>query len=433
VGMLAGAFNRMLERIQTQDAAINNSHQKFESLVNSIDGIVWEWDPNTFAFNFVSQQSQSILGYAPELWVANPNFWDEIVHPDDAEKALNACLDAIASRRPYHCEYRVIAADKRIVWIRESAVVLVRDGQAVAFRGIFQDITEHRQAAEELERLNRRLVDASRQAGMAEVATGVLHNVGNVLNSVNVSATLLHEQMEKSKLLNLQQATGVLRQHLPELPTYISADPKGKLLPEFIIKVSEAMTSEQTRWREELKGLKKNIEHMKEIVAMQQSYARVSGMIESLEAKDLVEDALQINSAGLTRHGVTVLRIFNTVPKVRVDKHKVMQVLINLIRNAKYALDAAPPGDKKMTLHIGVCGLNRVKITVSDNGVGIPKENLTKIFSHGFTTRKDGHGFGLHSGALAAKELGGSLTADSDGPGKGATFALELPTTNSNN
>ena len=104
-----------------------------------------------------------------------------------------------------------------------------------------------------------------------------------------------------------------------------------------------------------------------------------------------------------------------------------LQILVNLIRNAKYALDDRGHSDKRMTLRIGLNGNNTVKIAVIDNGIGIPAEHLTRIFEHGFTTRKEGHGFGLHNGALAAKDLGGSLTAHSDGPGKGAMFTLELP------
>jgi PAS domain S-box-containing protein len=427
LGLLAESFNHMLARIQSQDAALNLSQQKFETLVNSLDGVVWEWSPKTLAFTFVSPQSERILGYPPEIWLVSPKFWDEVVHPDDREKATAAYLEAMVKQQPYHCEYRMIAADKRVVWIRESAVVLSENGQASVFRGIFQDITEQKRAAEELERLNRRLMESSRFAGMAEVATGVLHNVGNVLNSVNVSATLLHEQLEKSRIATLRQATGLLREHLTELPNYIASDPKGKLLPGFLIKVSDAMFTEHSRWQEELKGLKKNIEHMKEIVAMQQSYARVSGVIETLDPHDLLEDALQVNAAGLLRHGVNVIRMYEKVSSVSVDKHKVMQVLINLIRNAKYALEAAPAGEKKLTLSIGINESNRVVISIQDNGIGIPKENLTRIFSHGFTTKRDGHGFGLHSGALAAKELGGSLIAESEGLGKGAKFTLELP------
>ncbi len=433
LGLLGTAFNHMLERIQNQDAALNISQQKLGSLVNSIDGVVWEWDAVTFQFTFVSEQCRAILGYPPEAWLGKADFWDKIVHPDDIEKATVHCMAAIAKREPYHYEYRMIATDNRVVWIRESGVVITQNDKVVSFRGIFQDITEQKRAAVELEQLNRKLLDTSRQAGMAEVATGVLHNVGNVLNSVNVSTTLLNDELDKSKIHHLQQATGLMRQHLPELPTYLMEDAKGRLLPEFIIKVADAMNGEHSRWREELRGLKKNIEHIKEIVAMQQSYARVSGLFEALAAETLVADALQVNHAGLERHHVELIRDYHPTPLIMVDKHKVMQILINLIRNAKYALDNNLPNEKKLTIHIGPASSNRVKIVVQDNGVGISTENLTRIFAHGFTTKTDGHGFGLHSGALAAKELGGSLIASSEGLGRGAVFTLELPIANNKN
>jgi len=160
---------------------------------------------------------------------------------------------------------------------------------------------------------------------------------------------------------------------------------------------------------------------------MQQSYAKVGGVVEDLRAAHLVEDALRINEAALLRHGVTVKRQFEEAPRVRVDKHKVLQILVNLLRNADYAMRAAGRNDKVLTLGVSGNGGGMVKVTVQDNGIGIPLENLTRIFGHGFTTKRDGHGFGLHSGALAAKEMGGSLRAMSDGPGTGATFILELP------
>ena len=146
-----------------------------------------------------------------------------------------------------------------------------------------------------------------------------------------------------------------------------------------------------------------------------------------------MDDALQINSAGLSRHGVQVVREYSDVPPATVDKHRVLQILVNLVNNAKYALDESGREDKRLTAGISVHGDNRLKISVGDNGVGIPPENLTKIFSHGFTTRKSGHGFGLHSGANAAKEMGGELSAQSEGVGKGATFTLDLPLTGPKN
>ena len=189
----------------------------------------------------------------------------------------------------------------------------------------------------------------------------------------------------------------------------------------------ERLGEEQQDLLKELELLTKNIEHIKEIVAMQQNYARVSGVIESLSIRNLVEDALQMHTAALARHGILVVRDYQEVPVISIDKHKILQILVNLIRNAKYAMDAAARRDKRLTVSLHLTPENMVKISVTDNGIGISQENLTRIFSHGFTTKRDGHGFGLHSGALAAREMGGSLYAHSDGPGKGATFVLELP------
>jgi signal transduction histidine kinase len=139
-----------------------------------------------------------------------------------------------------------------------------------------------------------------------------------------------------------------------------------------------------------------------------------------------VEDSLRMNEGAMSRHGVEVIRDFETVPPMNLEKHKILQILVNLLRNAKYACDDSGRADKRLSVRVAN-GDGWVRISVTDNGVGIPPENLTRIFNHGFTTRKEGHGFGLHSGALAAKEMGGSLNVQSEGPGQGAMFTLELP------
>jgi PAS domain S-box-containing protein len=427
LGQLTQSFNEMLSRIQSQDAALTLSQQKLEALVHSIDGIVWESTPDTFQFTFVSRQVERLLGYQPEEWLANPRFWQEKLHPEDAAQAIQTCRDMVARREPYNHEYRMIAADGRPVWIRESGDVLIEHGQPAAVRGIFQDITEQKAAAAKLDKLNKQLVETSRQAGMAEVATGVLHNVGNILNSVNVSTTLIRERLRSSEVASLVKLGSLLQQHEADLPGFLTTDAKGKLVPRFTIELANHLGAEHQLLQQEQDQLARNIEHIKEIVAMQQNYARVSGFLERVSIANLVDDALQINTAGLSRHGVQVVRQYSEAPPVTADKHKVLQILVNLVHNAKYALDESPRLDKRLTVGIGMNGDNRLKITVSDNGIGIPPENLTRIFSHGFSTRRGGHGFGLHSGANAAKEMGGQLSVHSEGPGKGATFTLELP------
>ncbi len=313
-------------------------------------------------------------------------------------------------------------------WVLTTKMPL-RDkaGEIIGTFGISKDITPIKEAEARLEAIHRELVDASRRAGMAEVATSVLHNVGNVLNSVNVSTILILETLRKSKLHNLGRLAAMIREHQGDLAAFFTADPKGKQLPDYFTRLAEHLAGEQAGLLKEVELTRQHVEHIKDIVTMQQSYARVSGVVEKTWAVDLIEDALRLNGGALARHDVHVTRDFPAQAiEINVDRQKVLQVLVNLIRNAKYACDESGRPDKQLTIQVRN-GDGRVQIAVIDNGVGIPAENMTRIFNHGFTTREHGHGFGLHSGALAAKELGGSLNAHSDGPGRGATFILELP------
>jgi signal transduction histidine kinase len=300
------------------------------------------------------------------------------------------------------------------------------DGQTMGAVAVVQDITERKQADLELERVHKELVASSRQAGMAEVATNVLHNVGNILNSVNVSASLVAERIKQSKTAGIGKTAALLQAQGAELGQFITADERGKRIPEYLATLGGQLMADQKVALEELMSLRENLEHIKDTVAMQQNYAKLCGVTETIKPADLVEDSLRLNAGAFIRHGVTVLKEFSPVPAITVDKHKVLQILVNLVRNAKYACDESGRKDKVLRLRIE--GTDKVvRISVIDNGVGIPAENMAKLFTHGFTTRKDGHGFGLHSGALAAQQLGGSLRVASDGPGRGASFVLELP------
>jgi ligand-binding sensor domain-containing protein/signal transduction histidine kinase len=309
---------------------------------------------------------------------------------------------------------------------RYTAPVIGKDGKYYGRIWAFRDITERKQAEFEMDRIHRQLMETSRQAGMAEVATGVLHNVGNVLNSVNVSATLVADHMRHTKAGNVAKLAVLFDQNKADLAGFLTNDARGKTVPAYLGTLAEMLAAEQKTVIGELDHLRKNVEHIKDIVAMQQSYARTSGVIETISVPDMVEDAIRMNAGSLARHDVDTFRDYQARPVITTDKHKVMQILINLVRNAKYACDESGRTDKLITVRI-TADDDRVKIAVIDNGVGIPAGNLTRIFNHGFTTRKHGHGFGLHSGALAAKELGGSLDVHSDGPGHGAVFTLALP------
>jgi len=289
-----------------------------------------------------------------------------------------------------------------------------------------QEVIEHKRAKDELEGAQRQLMETSRQAGMAEIATNVLHNVGNVLNSVNVSASLAIDLAQKSKLPSLKRAVGLMFEHEHDLGEFLTQDPRGRRLPIYLGNLAEHLEAEQLGLVNELSSLCKNIDHIKDIVAMQQNYAKVAGVKEIIAAVELVEDSLRLNAGALTRHGVEVIRDYQSRPWVSVEKHKVLQILVNVVKNANLACEESQSPDKRVTLRVRTVD-ERVQITIEDNGVGIARENLTRIFNHGFTTRRSGHGFGLHSAALAAQQLGGTLSAHSEGPGRGAAFTLELP------
>jgi signal transduction histidine kinase len=219
----------------------------------------------------------------------------------------------------------------------------------------------------------------------------------------------------------------MIRENRANLAAYFTEDPKGKLVPDFIDSLSHHFSETRTRLLHESESLQRNVDHIKEIVAMQQTYATAIGVIEPMDPAVLMEDSLRMNTSALQRHAIRVVRDFNAVPAVLADRGKTLQILVNLISNAKYAAEKGTQPEKIVTLRIAAGETGRVQLSVTDNGEGIPAENLGRIFNHGFTTKANGHGFGLHCSANAAREMKGSLTVHSDGPGTGATFVLDLP------
>ena len=387
----------------------------------------WEWNMASGKAVW-SAENYRIHGLEPGKVAVSQETILKLIHPEDRGMMEATMMRSLKDGQPFSFEHRIILPDgSEKVIHKRGEVVMAADGRGAAkVFGTSQDITERKRAEEELKNMHKMLLDTSRQAGMAEVATGVLHNVGNVLNSMNVSATLTQDILRNSKTASLVRTAGLLEEHSTDLAEFLTSHPQGRLVPGFVVKLAHLLDDENQKLLKESTALSKNVDHVKEIIAMQQTYARVSGLVETVQVNDLVEDALRMNTSALDRHGVETIRDYAPVPPIPVEKHKVLQILVNLIRNAKYACDESGRADKRMIMR-SANGDGRVRISIIDNGVGIPPENLTRIFGHGFTTRKDGHGFGLHSAANAAKEMGGQLSVHSDGPGRGASFTLELP------
>ncbi len=264
----------------------------------------------------------------------------------------------------------------------------------------------------DLTQAHAKMLALSRQAGMAEIVVGVLHNVGNVLNSANVSAHILSEKLAASRVSRLREARGRLEDN-----TLTVAE-----VARYLEQLAEHLVGERDQLAEECQLLRRNLDHIAAVLAAQQSYARNLSVEEVVEVEEVVDTALSL--CMLDRHDIEVERAYQPLPSLLLDRHRVTQILVNLFTNARDALHAR--GDARR-IRVRVTGGERLAISVEDNGAGMAAEQLARVFQFGFTTKRSGHGFGVHDSANAARELGGALTCTSDGAGRCALFRLELP------
>jgi len=274
--------------------------------------------------------------------------------------------------------------------------------------------------------LNQQAIQLAHQGGMAEVASSVLHNVGNVLNSINTSATLIEQYIKNTELSGLLELNELLTAHQSNLSEFIASQ-NGSHLPEYINQLSKCFKKENDLIENELKKLMNNLSHVKEIIFMQQSFSGLPNQEEVVSIPDIIDEAITMSNIDCAEMNISIKKHYSKIHPIIISKLKVLQILINLIRNAKHSLLESSPATRIIDVFVSIKDPSTIMLQVVDNGVGISKENMARIFTHGFTTKKYGHGYGLHSSAIAAKEMGGSLNAHSDGKGKGATFTLELP------
>lgn len=333
---------------------------------------------------------------------------DEI---EQLAEAFNSMADAILHRD------RALSDAKRDLEIR-----VVQRTQELSEQIVARD-----KAHAELAEAQKRLIELSRLSGMAEVATGVLHNVGNVLNSVNVSATIVSDQLRESRIGQLTRIVQMLEENDARVVEFLTSDARGMRVLPYLYKLAPQLEKDRAQLMQEVAGLVRHISHIKEIVAMQQTYARSSGICEKFSLASVIDDVLGITRPAAEQFGIAIRVEGDELPPVNTDRHKVVQILLNLVRNAIDAVKVEGLRSREIAVRSRCMSSDRIAVEVRDSGVGIPAANLVRIFSHGFTTKADGHGFGLHSAALAAKELGGTLQVASDGVIPGAVFTLEIP------
>jgi nitrogen fixation/metabolism regulation signal transduction histidine kinase len=275
--------------------------------------------------------------------------------------------------------------------------------------------------------LTNELVVASRNAGMVDTATNVLHNVGNVLNSVNTSISVIGEKINLSKMGNLSQLSDLIKTHEHDLGVFVTTDTKGKHLPKYLINLSGTWINEKEVLLHEVSEVHRNIEHIKNIISKQNALSTLIGVVEIVEISKLLDDAITLVQISPAQMKIKILKEYDSKKSIKVDRVKLFQVIVNLLKNSIEALLESNIEDPQLILRIEDEDQSTSVISIADNGVGISSENIKKIFTHGFTTKKTGHGFGLHMSAIAIQELGGALSMKSEGLGKGATFTIKLP------
>lgn len=434
VGQLARALSSMLGQLERQRTLLT-----CQSEASSEGILIVSNDGEVLASN---RRLREIWGMPSEGVTTTASLreaMEAVLDPSTAAAWLERRIDSAAAA----ATEELTLADGRVLEVYGAPV-----GDRVGRGWYFRDVTEKKRALgaisalndelsgknaalgaslEELRLTQRKLVDISRQAGMAEVATGVLHNVGNVLNGLNVSIGNVEEILRTSRVQMLTNAATMIASKGPDLGRFLTEDPKGKLLPPYLVELAGIFTRDRERQQREITEARTHVEHIKTVVSMQQRHARsFVGVVEEASIRDLVEDAVRMNDLSFEKLGSTIERDYDEVPPAAVDRHVFLQILLNLLSNARHALQAVDRPDKKLSIRLRQRG-SAIRVEVSDNGVGIAPEHLQKLFVHGFTTKANGHGFGLHASALAAKQLGGSLEFSSEGAGKGATFVLEFP------
>ena len=300
---------------------------------------------------------------------------------------------------------------------------------SIAMPWAIQEGLVRRRGLIEREQLRKQVEDASYNIEMADIASTVLHNVGNVLNSVNVAVHVVHELIHQSSVILVHRIAELLKRHDENLDLFLTQDPKGKRIPPAIMKLGSSLIEEQQTVLKELESLVRNIDHVKQIIISHQTMSKSRGTSEALSVVELLDQAVELSFQPGDAKWLRIQRDYQSVPPVVIDRHQLLQILVNLLRNAKQAMQSQDGVDHQLTIRVEVRTENEssVVITIRDTGMGIAPEHLGRMFTRGFTTKHHGNGIGLHSSMVKIHRMGGLLQAHSDGVGAGATLTLILP------
>lgn len=388
----------------------------------------WSYDKQNNTI-MLSQSLYRLFGLNPTELAPSLDEFMELVHEDNRTPLKRLMENAFLQGKQYDYEFRMKFHNGDYRWYHVIAHPAPNQTSITTLTGVTMDITKRKIAEEEIAVLNNKLIDSARYAGMADIAASTLHNVGNVLNSANVSIEVIKEHGFLSVKKEIEDIINLLQKNLHRLPEYIQTDPQGKFVPEYLIAFLGNIKNNYDVLCKETDNINKHLSHIKDIISTQNDISRSSGLSERIFLPEIIDTALDMASTSFDEESINIIKNYQDMGFILTDKVKVIQILVNLIRNAKESvLENSESIDKTITCSLSQqISEKKIMIKVIDNGIGIEPKNVNKIFSLGFTTKPQGHGFGLHTSAIAAKEMGGSLSVESKGPGKGATFILTLP------
>ena len=296
--------------------------------------------------------------------------------------------------------------------------------EGILVTAAIRDITARVQSEEREYRLQQQLRESSHQAGKAEIATGVLHNVGNVLNSLGIAHSTAARDLQALRLDRLEQAISAIRNNRATLAAFLTEDERGRNLPDYLAALAEHVTRNVQAVNAEMKTIDQLLHHLRDMVSAQQASARPGGSYEPIDLKELADAALLSQEPTLAR--IDVVRIYEDLPHVTTDRHQLLQILVNLISNARDAILVSDVQPGRIVVRLCRDG-DHALVTVEDSGTGMSEEVISRLWRFGFTTKPNGHGFGLHNSANAARAIGATIVAQSEGQGKGSRFILRLP------
>lgn len=425
-------LERSMELSSAEYVAVNERFEEAEAIARIGH---WHYLSNQNKI-FFSKEIYVIFGVAHTATLSGYLEFLNFVHEEDRAKLQATIASAMADGTSFEMEIRFYyQIDHSVRWVLikcKSSSVSENEKKIDVNRfnlsGIIMDIDQQKKNEAKLRELNAQLVEMARRAGMSEVAISVLHNIGNILNSAGVSLAVMRGKMMTDRALKLKEVAHLLEEGIAK-KIYVFPDEKGHLISKYLNELSKILMTNQQEIKDELDNLDGYFKHITSIVLMQHELSGRAGIHEKITVQDLLEQAVQMCYDVGTENVVKINKHYEFNTEILINRTKALQIVVNLLSNAKQAaVMCGMQPDKKIDIHTQQSTKKGFfDIVVSDNGVGIEKEAMKKIFMMGYTTKKDGHGFGLHMSAIAAHELGGKLAASSPGLNQGAVFTLTLP------